>query len=75
MSVHDTIVALVMILILDALAHFAPTELGPKANPVDTQYVPRPEWYYLPIFQSLNYWRGPYAIIGIIVIRRSRQRS
>jgi ubiquinol-cytochrome c reductase cytochrome b subunit len=66
--VMDTIVALVMILILGSLAHFAPTELGPKANPADTQYVPRPEWYYLPIFQWLKYWHGPYAIIGMIVI-------
>src|SRR3984893_12851070 len=66
--VMDTIVALVMILILGTLAHFWPTELGPKANPADTQYVPRPEWYYLPIFQWLKYWRGPYTIFGIIVI-------
>jgi quinol-cytochrome oxidoreductase complex cytochrome b subunit/mono/diheme cytochrome c family protein len=66
--VMDTIVALVMILILGSLSHFAPTELGPKANPAETQYVPRPEWYYLPIFQWLKYWRGPYAIIGIVVI-------
>jgi ubiquinol-cytochrome c reductase cytochrome b subunit len=66
--VMDTVVALVMILILGSLAHFAPTELGPKANPADTQYVPRPEWYYLPIFQWLKYWRGPYTIIGIVVI-------
>ena len=66
--VMDTVVALLMILILGSLAHFWPTELGPKANPADTQYVPRPEWYYLPIFQWLKYWRGPYAIFGIIVI-------
>jgi ubiquinol-cytochrome c reductase cytochrome b subunit len=66
--VMDTIVALVMILILGSLAHFRPTELGPKANPADTQYIPRPEWYYLPIFQWLKYWHGPYAIIGMIVI-------
>ena len=66
--VMDTIVALLMVLVLGLLAHFAPTELGPKANPADTQYVPRPEWYYLPIFQWLKYWRGPYAIIGIVAI-------
>jgi Cytochrome b subunit of the bc complex len=66
--VMDTIVALLMILVLGLLAHFAPTELGPKASPADTQYVPRPEWYYLPIFQWLKYWRGPYAIFGIVVI-------
>src|SRR5947207_8218931 len=64
----DRIVALLMILVLGLLAHFAPTELGPKAIPADTQYVPRPEWYYLPIFQWLKYWRGPFAIIGIVVI-------
>ena len=64
----DTVVALLMILILGLLAHFAPTELGPTANPSDTQYVPRPEWYYLPIFQWLKYWRGPYTIFGIIII-------
>lgn len=66
--VMDTIVALFVILILGSISHFLPMELGPKANPADTQYVPRPEWYYLPIFQWLKYWRGPFAIIGIIVI-------
>jgi len=66
--VMDTIVALVMILILGALAHFAPTELGPKANPADTQYVPRPEWYYLPFFQWLKYFKGPWAVVGIVIV-------
>ena len=66
--VMDTVVALLMILVLALFSHFAPTELGPKASPADTQYVPRPEWYYLPIFQWLKYWRGPSAIIGIVVI-------
>src|SRR5437762_1948029 len=66
--VMDTIVALLMILILGALAHFSPIELGPKADPADTQYVPRPEWYYLPIFQWLKYWQGRTAVLGILVI-------
>src|ERR1700680_5092194 len=34
----------------------------------DAQYVPRPEWYYLPIFQWLKYWHGSAAIIGVLVI-------
>src|SRR6266700_2444541 len=66
--VMDTVVALLMILILGALAHFAPTELGPKANPADTQYVPRPEWYYLPFFQWLKYFKGPWAVVGIVIV-------
>ena len=64
----DTAVALLMILILGLLSHFWPTELGPKANPADTQYVPRPEWYYLPIFQWLKYFKGPLAIVGIVIV-------
>ena len=58
----DTIVALLMILILGSLAHFAPTELGPKANPADTQYIPRPvNGTYLPIFQWPDILARPYA--------------
>jgi ubiquinol-cytochrome c reductase cytochrome b subunit len=64
----DTAVALIMILVLGLLAHYWPTELGPKANPADTQYVPRPEWYYLPIFQWLKYFKGPLAIFGIVIV-------
>lgn len=35
---------------------------------METQYVPRPEWYYLPIFQWLKYFKGPLAIFGIVII-------
>ena len=64
----DTAVALLMICVLGFLAHFHPTELGPRANPADTQYVPRPEWYYLPIFQWLKYFKGSLAIVGIVIV-------
>jgi len=53
---------------LGLLCFFAPMNLGPPANPADAQYVPRPEWYYLPIFQWLKYWHGSAAIIGVLVI-------
>jgi len=64
----DITFALLIICGLGLLAHFAPTELGPKANPADTQYVPRPEWYYIPVFQWLKYWEGAFAVVGILVI-------
>src|ERR1700676_3311406 len=53
---------------LGLLCFFVPMQLGPPANPPDTQYVPRPELYYLPIFQWLKYWHGSAAIIGVLVI-------
>src|SRR5438093_352199 len=64
----DLMFALVIIAGLGVLAHFAPTELGPRANPADTQYIPRPEWYYIPVFQWLKYWQGALAVVGILVI-------
>jgi len=63
--------AVVLIAALGILAHFRPVELGPEANPADTRYVPRPEWYYLPIFQWLKYWPGSLAFLGIVVIPSS----
>jgi len=53
---------------LGILCFFAPIQLGPPANPADTQYIPRPEWYYLPIFQWLKYWHGSMAVVGVLVI-------
>jgi ubiquinol-cytochrome c reductase cytochrome b subunit len=53
---------------LGLLCFFAPMKLGPAANPADAQYIPRPEWYYLPIFQWLKYWHGSAAIVGVLVI-------
>jgi ubiquinol-cytochrome c reductase cytochrome b subunit len=53
---------------LGLLCFFVPAQLGPPANPADAQYVPRPEWYYLPIFQWLKYWHGAASVVGILVI-------
>src|SRR6202049_2982334 len=53
---------------LGLLCFFVPLQLGPPANPADAQYIPRPEWYYLPIFQWLKHWHGSAAIIGVLVI-------
>ncbi|MGH9452230.1 MAG: cytochrome b N-terminal domain-containing protein [Terriglobia bacterium] len=66
--VMDAVVALILIIILFLLAHFIPKGLGPAANPADTQFIPRPEWYYRSIFQFLKYWEGPLAVIGILVV-------
>ena len=64
----DIAFAMLIIVGLGLLAHYSPVDLGPKANPADTQYVPRPEWYYIPVFQWLKYWESGLAIVGILVI-------
>jgi len=57
-----------LILALGLLAWFVPAELGPEASAADTRFLPRPEWYYVPVFQWLKYWPGTRALIGIVLI-------
>ena len=64
----DLSLTALLIVGLGLLCFFVPMKLGPPANPADAQYVPRPEWYYLPIFQWLKYWHGSAAIVGVLVI-------
>jgi ubiquinol-cytochrome c reductase cytochrome b subunit len=66
--VMDMGFAMLIIVALGFLAHAWPMELGPKANPADTQFLPRPEWYYIPVFQYLKYWHGSAAVLGILII-------
>ncbi len=54
----DTIVILVVFLILVALAYFKGAPLEARANPADSTYTPRPEWYFLFLFQLLKYFPG-----------------
>jgi ubiquinol-cytochrome c reductase cytochrome b subunit len=64
----DLSLTALLIIGLGLLCFFVPIQLGPSANPADAQYIPRPEWYYLPIFQWLKYWHGSASIIGVLVI-------
>src|ERR1017187_249854 len=64
----DLSLTALLIIALGLLCFFVPIDLGPPANPADAQYVPRREWYYLPIFQYLKYWHGAFSVVGIMVI-------
>lgn len=64
----DMAFVLVVMGVLGMLAHFVPVTLGPQANPENTQYLPRPEWFYLPMFQWLKYWEGWRTVIGVFIV-------
>jgi ubiquinol-cytochrome c reductase cytochrome b subunit len=66
--VMDMGFSLLLIAALGVLSYLVPAELGPKADPSDTQYLPRPEWYYIPAFEWLKYWPGSRALIGIVIL-------
>jgi ubiquinol-cytochrome c reductase cytochrome b subunit len=64
----DMTASLLIIVVLALVAHFIPIRLGPVANASDTTYIPRPEWYYLPIFQWLKVVSGKWSLFGGIVL-------
>jgi ubiquinol-cytochrome c reductase cytochrome b subunit len=63
----DTIaISLVFALLFTlALAGRAPLDL--KADPTDATYIPRPEWYFLGLFQLLKYFPGTLEPIATIL--------
>ncbi|HEU0292653.1 MAG TPA: c-type cytochrome [Anaerolineales bacterium] len=64
----DTIVVLIVFIVLVALAYFMGAPLEERANPNDTSYTPRPEWYFLFLFQLLKYFPGNLEVIGAMVL-------
>ncbi len=64
----DAVIALIVFLILIGLAYFIGAPLEARANPADTSYTPRPEWYFLFLFQLLKYFPGKLEVVGVILI-------
>lgn len=62
-----TVVAAVAVLLV-ALAWQGAPPLEPPADPSSSDYVPRPEWYFLGLFQLLKAFPGRYEVIGSILI-------
>ena len=67
-ALMDMALGVVLVTAIAVFAVLVPAELGPKADPSDAHFLPRPEWYFLPMFQWLKYWPGTKAIIGTMVI-------
>ena len=64
----DTLVAFSLFILLVALAMFVGVAKEPPADPSDTQYIPRPEWYFLFLFEMLKFFPGKIEFIGTTVI-------
>lgn len=64
----DVVISLVIFVILLALAYFLGVPMEARADPNDATYTPRPEWYFLFLFQLLKYFPGKLEVIGVMVI-------
>src|SRR4030081_618020 len=65
----DGAMACVVMAVIITLSLVLGAELGSKANPTTTTYVPRPEWYFFFLFEVLRVVKPPslvpLATIGV----------
>ena len=64
----DTAAIFLAFAVLFTLAVAAKVPLEQLADPTDTTYIPRPEWYFLFLFQTLKFFEGPLEIVGSTVL-------
>ncbi|MBU0717717.1 MAG: cytochrome bc complex cytochrome b subunit [Planctomycetes bacterium] len=63
----EGVVAVLLLAGLVTLSVLAPWEIGEPADPLVTPPHIKPEWYFLPSYQLLKYFEGPYgAVFGIL---------
>lgn len=65
---EDAVAVLILFIILASMAIFVPVPLEELADPTDASYDPRPEWYFLFLFQLLKYFEVPLEVVGTFVI-------
>ncbi|HLG98297.1 MAG TPA: cytochrome b N-terminal domain-containing protein [Bryobacteraceae bacterium] len=64
----DTVGVALAFIILFTLAVVAEVPLGRLADPTDTSFIPRPEWYFLFLFQTIKFFKGPMEVLGAVVL-------
>jgi mono/diheme cytochrome c family protein len=64
----DLLVSFALFILLIGLATFVGVHPEPKVDPTDATYVPRPEWYFLFLFEFLKYFPGELEWVGAAVI-------
>ena len=64
----DTVAVFLAFAFLFVMAIVVRVPLERMADPTDTSYIPRPEWYFLFLFQTLKVFEGPLEVVGTVVL-------
>jgi quinol-cytochrome oxidoreductase complex cytochrome b subunit/cytochrome c553 len=67
-AARDVTVVGCVLTALTAIAWHGAPELDAPADPADATYIPRPEWYFLGLFQLLKYFPGRWEVIGALIL-------
>ena len=63
----EMVVALILFGIVIGLAWYFPAEMGDPADPSDSSFIPKPEWYFLPMYQFLKLFPGKIEVLGLFL--------
>ena len=58
----------VVAVVLGLVAWYWPAPLGDPADPTDSTYIPKPEWWVLALNQLVAIFKGPLTIIATAII-------
>jgi mono/diheme cytochrome c family protein len=64
----DLLVSFALFIVLILLATFVGVANEPKADPSDSSYIPRPEWYFLFLYEMLKFFPGALEVVGTFII-------
>lgn len=82
----DSLMAVIVLIVIIFMSLILGAEIGPKADPTTTSYVPRPEWYFFFLFELLRVIKPPELVfvatlgipniaIGLLVLLPFYDRS
>jgi len=62
----DVVAGTAVILLLIFLVVFLPPQYSGMADPLDVSYIPKPEWNFLFLYESLKYFPGRLEPVGTV---------
>jgi ubiquinol-cytochrome c reductase cytochrome b subunit len=64
----DVVAVFTAFVILYSMALFVAVPLERLADPTDLTYIPRPDWYFLFLFQTLKFFKGSLEPVGTVLL-------
>ncbi len=62
------VMMLIFILVAIILSLVFPVGLGDPADPTDNLFVPKPEWYFMSLYELLKFFPGKLEVIATAII-------
>lgn len=65
---REAVAALIVVIVVVAMALLMPMKVGDPADPSDSSFKPRPEWYFMAPFYLLKIFPSSLEIIPTVIV-------